>query len=120
MSPGIQTITQLDLPMTIEHPDCKCPVCGKKLVIQKIKRWDSDGQVGLNGIELTCASEPNSRGERWNQWHEYHWRDAGVWVRVEVWVYQWFNQWLRYRPVEPEVLVRKRRMKRRMKWRRMA
>ncbi len=114
MSPGIQTITQLDLPMTIEHPDCRCPVCGRKLAIAGIDRWHTDGQVPLDGIRLTCASEPNSRGQRWEQWLENHWRDPAVWLRVNQWVHQWFNQWLRYRFVEPEVVSRKRRMK----WRR--
>jgi hypothetical protein len=105
----------MDFPMTIAHPDYKCPVCGRKLVIRGIRRWVQQGLVPLNGIELTCISEPKLRHtSRHRKWYQAHWEDPDGWMPVRDGVYQWFNRYYRYGFIEPEVLSRKRRLK----WRR--
>lgn len=101
--------------MVIQHPDCKCPVCGKEPAIAGVERWLLDGQVPLDGIRLRCTSQPNRPGARRDAWNERHWREPDVWLRVNQWVQQWFNQFFRYRFVQAEVVAKKRRMK----WRRL-
>lgn len=46
MSPGIQTITKADLPLTVIDPDIRCPVCGRPMVITAIDEAAiEDGRV---------------------------------------------------------------------------
>ncbi len=116
MSPGILTISQLNLPMEVNHLDYRCPICGKGLTITHIDRWLSDGTVPLGGLQLSCNSEPKQRStHRWQEWHQTHWNDPDVWLPVHKEIQQWFISFFRFRPIEPEIVVKKRRMK----WRRM-
>ena len=117
MSPGIQTITQLNLPMMIKNPDYRCPVCGRMLVIAGIEECLADGRVTMAGLRLSCVSEPVSSGSaKWRKWQESHWREPADWVLIGKSVQEWFNSFFRFQRLEPEVVRRKRKTK----WRRSA
>ena len=117
MSPGIQTITQLSLPKVIEHPDFRCPVCGRELVIVGIEECYADGRVTVAGLRLSCKSEPISSGSaKWRKWQEGHWREPAAWALIGKSVQEWFNLYFRFKRLEPEVVRRKRKTK----WRRAA
>ena len=105
MSPGIRTISQLDLPLKVLDFDIRCPKCGGMVVI---KRIGGDGMVVVG-----CDSEPAQGTRRWEMWDQRCYREVD-WGAVYRDVLRWFNSFYRYRPVTVETVKRRRRMK----WRR--
>ena len=118
MSPGIQTITKADLPLTVVAYDIKCPACGRPMVITAIDEGAiEDGRVTAAGLRTTCSTEPPADSPKWRSWNDRHLVPSlAAWEAVNGQIYQWFDNWFRYRHVEPEVVAKKRRRK----WRRMA
>lgn len=106
MSPGIQTISQLNLPLKVLDFDIRCPVCGKWVEIQSIK--------GDGSFVVVCESEPAAETVRWRQWYEKHGSGGEEWKAVYEAVGKWFNSFYRFVELAPETVKKKRRMK----WRR--
>ena len=100
MSPGLQWITQMNLPHTIENPDYKCPVCKRELVITRITQWYSDGRIPVGGMEIECVGVTQHSQEKYSEWET-----------VQKKVYQWFDSFYRYRQATPKEVTKKRRLK---------
>ena len=119
MSPGILTISQRDLPLTVVDFNIKCPVCGRQMVVTAIDEGAiEDGRVRAGGLRTGCSQEPPTRSAKWDGWYNRHLGAATTaeWQAVRGQIYRWFDNWFRYRHVAPEVIAKRRRMK----WRRMA
>ena len=120
MSPGIQTISRADLPLTVVDFDIRCPACGRPMVITAIDEGAiEDGRVPASGLRTGCSKEPPTGSARWDGWYNRHLVAAvttAEWDAVRGQIYQWFDAWFRYRHVAPEVVAKRRRLK----WRRAA
>lgn len=116
MSPGIQWITQMDLPfVVIGHPDYRCPKCGRQIVIKAITEWAQDGRVTETGLVIGCQGEPIVGSNGWAAWSNRHYTDAD-WQPVLKRVHEWFGRFYRFRFLSAETIAKKRLKK----WRRMA
>lgn len=120
MSPGIQTITRMNLPMTVISFDLVCPACRRPLVIEGINAWDTDGGVPPDGLQIACSTRPSMESSKWDGWHERHYQAGIDWARVRADVGKWFNAYFRYQHIEPEVAAEIVTRRRRRKWRRAA
>lgn len=105
MSPGIRIITQLDWPLVVPKELVKCPKCGREVVIR--------GVMDTGILDHGCKSEPAFGTRKWELWDRRCYRDVD-WVPTNKILIEWFNTYYKYRPLSPETVQKKRRMK----WRR--
>jgi hypothetical protein len=117
MSPGIQTITRLNLPLEIRDRDIRCPECGRGIVI-----WDvvvvNEASTKAGRLSLRCESEPTAETVKWRLWYERHGAGGDGWPAVEARAAAWFNQFYRFRVLAPEVVEERKRKRNRLKFRR--
>lgn len=102
MSPGIRIITQLDLPLVVPKELIKCPKCGREVLIRGVM---ADGM-----LDHGCKSEPAYGTRRWLLWDRRCYRDVD-WVPINKILIEWFNKYFRYRPLAPETLAKKKKLK---------
>ena len=120
MSPGIQTITRMNLPLEVLDRDLVCPACRRPLVIEAIDMWHADGHVPVAGLQIDCSTRPSMESRKWAGWHKQHYQPGIDWERVQAEVGKWFNAFFRYQHIEPEVAAEIVTKRRRLKWRRAA